>query len=348
MTVLLSDIYNYMNKVGTGSAGAFAPGSNLSLGNAAVGSSPIYNPNNVSSTYTIFGNRLGYNPFENTISMGDAQTYYNAGDFRNDIDPWMTFKFHPSSLIAADLYGDAVTYPSTYPRNIGQNGVQMNNTNVSDGAIDGTFTYASNSYTTWTSVAPSDSYKYPNTTNTSATICFWFKPTVQGTLRNFFWADVDAIGDVNPYRGWWFQYNTNNTVGFSRGDGTGAGAPDRRSFTGTATFDGSGNYWQFVSIMISKNENTITTGTNYMWAYVWNGRSYAWSNGATFLSGTGGAMAWSADSGIETTNCFAINPLGNTSAGMVMDIGHIYVFNGELTTTQVEYVREMTDNGYTN
>lgn len=344
MAISITNIYEILGKGGTGS-----PGDNLSLAHCVLGTPPSVNPNNVSATYNVVGNAWGYSPIgANTISMGNIQSYYNAGDFINNTNPRMYFKFAPTADIAADLYGDNISYPRTFPYNQSQLGVKMNNTNVTGGGILGTYTYAANSYTTWTSVAAGDSYKFPNAANNSATICFWFKPAVQASNRNFLWADADAVGDVNPYRGWWLQYNTGNTIGFSRGDGTGAASSDRYSWTGTAVFDGSGDFWQFAAVLVSNDENTVSTGTNYMWGYAYSSRTgtWSWTNGATYLSGTAGAMAWSGDSGTETTNCMIINPLGNTSAGLVMDIGHIYVFNGELTTTQVEYVRELTD-GYT-
>jgi hypothetical protein len=318
----------------------------MSLADCVIGTAPDVDPLGVDSTYNVVGNAWGYNPTgDNTISMGNISDW--STPFSNNSLPQMRFKFSPPADIAADLYGDNTSYPRTFPFNKGELGVKMNNNNVEDGGIAGTYTYGVDSYTTWTSVAVGDSYKFPSAGSNSATICFWFKPITPEVNSNFLWADADAIGDVNPYRGWWIQYNDTNTVGFSRGDGGGSAASDRYSFTSSATFDGSGDYWQFCAILVSYDENTITTGTNYVWAYVWNGRSYAWSNGATFLSGTGGAMTWSADSGTETTNCFIINPLATTSAGMTADLGHLYVFDGELSTTQVEYVRELTD-GYTN
>lgn len=340
MAISIANIYELLGKGGVPSVG-----DNLSLADCTIGTHPYYDPNNANAAYNLVGNAWGYAPQgDNTISMGNINTYQLAGYFTNNSSPAiMLFKFSPPADIAADLYGDNTSYPQTFPYNKGQLGVKMNNTNVSSGGIAGTYAYGVNSYTTWTSVAAGDSYKIPNAGSNSATICFWFKPVTPGTNRNFLWADADAVGDVNPYRGWWLQYNSNNTVGFSRGDGTGAASSDRYSFTGTATFDGSGDYWQFAAVTISNNSNTIGTSTNYMWAYVWNGLSYTWSNGTTYLSGTGGAMAWSADSGTETTNCFIINPLGNTSNGLQFDLGHLYIFNGVLSTTQVEYVRETTD-----
>ena len=342
MAIAISTIYERLGK-STPSAG-----DNLSLSRSIIGAPPSVDPNNVDSTYNTLGNAWGYSPVgDNTISMGTADDYYTIGGaFKNDQNPKMLFKFVPPSDVAADLYGDESAYSATFPFNKGQLGIKMNNTSVTGGPLLGTYSYAVNAYTTWTSVAAGTSYKVPNSSNNSATICMWIKPVTPGTNRNFIWADIDSIGDTNPYRGWWAQYNTNNTIGFNRGDGTGAASSDRYSFTGSATFDGSGDYWQFVAFLVSNNENTVATGTNYMWAYVWNGRSYAWSNGATYLSGSGGAMAWSSDSGTETTNCMANNPLGNTSTGLEYDMGHFYVFDGELSTTQVEYVRELTD-GYT-
>lgn len=350
MAISISNIYEMLGKGGTGS-----PGDNLSLADCIIGTTPAVDKSNLSAEYNKFGNSWGYNPTgDNTISMGNISSYYSAGDFGNgqaQAAP-VRFKFTPPSSIAADLIGDSTSYPRTFPYNIGQLGVKMNNTNVSAGGISGTYSYPVNGYTTWTSVAAGQSYKIPNAGGTSATIAFWFKPTVQGTLRNFFWSDIDAIGDVNPYRGWWLQFNTTGTVGFSRGDGTGAASTDRYSFTTNGVF--ASGYWQFCVIQISNNENTINVGTNFAWCYRYDTRtsSYGWVSGASFLSGAGGAMAYSGDSGTETTNCMAFNPLGNTSNGLVMDVGHVYIFNGELpynpfnSTEYQEYIRVMTD-GYT-
>ena len=338
--ISITNIYELLGKSGAGSVG-----DNMSLADCVIGTAPDVDPLSVDSAYNVVGNAWGYNPTgDNTISMGNISDW--STPFGNNSLPAMRFKFSPPADIAADLYGDNTSYPRTFPFNKGELGVKMNNTNVGDGGIAGTYEYASNSSTTWSSVASADSYKFPTGTMNSATICFWFKPITPGVTRNWMNGDADALGDQNPYRGWGWSYLTDNKIFFGRGDGDGAGSQDRRSFTSTAVFDGSGDYWQFAAIMISTDENTVSTGTNYFWGYVWNGRSYAWSNGASFTSGTGGSIAWSSDSGTETTNCMIFNINAGSSAGLEFDLGHFYVFDGELSTTQVEYIKDLTD-GYT-
>jgi hypothetical protein len=260
-------------------------------------------------------------------------------------DASMRFKFNPLSGIEADLMGDKAAFPRTFPYNKGVLGVQMNSSGVSAGSIPGTLAYGQSSYTTWTSVAPGDSYKIPNISGTSVTICVWFKPTAPATgARNWIWADMDALNDFSPYRGWWLAYSSVNQLEFNRGDGGGTTSGDRKSFFG-ATFDGSGTRWQFAAIIISNDSNVLSSSTNWMYAYKWNGSAYVWSNGATnsVSPGSGTAMAWSVDSGTETTNCMIINPSGPSNTGFIHELGHLYVFSGALSQTQVEYVRDMTD-----
>jgi len=326
-------------------SGAGTPGDNLSLGDITIGCPPTVDPNNVDSAYNLIGNAWGFNPTgDNTVSLGNISDYSALGGFQNNIG--MTFKFTPTANIAAELLGQDGNYANTFPYNKGQLGIKMNNTNVSSGGISGTYSYPVNGYTTWTSVAAGTVYKLPSASATTATIAFWFKPTIQGTNRNFLWSDHDAIGDVNPYRGWWFQLNTDGKIGFNRGDGTGAASSDRYSFATSAAF--ASGYWQFAAILINQSSNTVTSGTNYAYCYVYNTRTstWGWTNGASYVSGTGGAMAWSGDSGTETTNMMSFNPLGSTSNGLVMDVGHMYIFSGALSQTYIEYIVDVT-NGYT-
>lgn len=334
--ISIANIYELIGKGGTN-----VQGDNLSLRSSAIGLTPAVNPLNVSATYNKYGNSDPYSPVgPNMTSMGNISDWQST-DFD---DALMRFKFNPLAGIGAELMGDRTQFQRTFPNNLGTLGLRMNNTATSTGSVPGTYAYGASSYTTWTSVAVGDSYKLPNINGASSTICIWFKPTVNAANRNWIWADMDAVNDFNPYRGWWLTYNLSNKLEFSRGDGLGNTSGNRRSFIGNATFDGTGNYWQFVSIIISKDSNVATTTTNWMYAYVWNGTSYVWSNGGAVLvasPGGGGAMAWSADSGTETTNCMIINPsVGN---GLVHELGHMYIFDGALSQTQVEYVREMTD-----
>ena len=336
--ISIANIYELLGRGGTN-----VQGDNLSLRSSAIGLTPAVNPLNVSAEYNKYGNSNPYSPVgPNRTSMGNISDWQST-DFD---DANMRFKFNPLAGITAELMGDKTQFPRTFPYNLGALGVRMNNNSTSAGSFPGTFAYGASSHTTWTSVASGDSYKIPNVSNVSSTICVWFKPTVNAANRNWIWADMDAVNDFNPYRGWWLTYNNSNKIEFNRGDGLGGASGNRRSFIGSSTFNGTGNYWQFATIIISNNNNTATTSTNWMYAYVWNGSAYVWSNGASVLTaspGSGGAMAWSADSGLETTNCMIVNPSGPSGTGLVHELGHMYVFNSALTQTQAEYVREMTD-----
>lgn len=336
--ISIANIYELLGKGGTN-----VQGDNLSLRSSAIGLTPAVNILNVSASYNLYGNSNPYSPVgPNTTSMGNISDWQST-DFD---DASMRFKFNPLANITADLMGDKTQFPRTFPHNLGTLGVRMNNTATSAGSVTGTFQYGASSHTTWTSVAVGDSYKLPNLANVSATICIWFKPTTPAANRNWIWADMDAVNDFNPYRGWWLGYTPANKLEFNRGDGNGSSSGNRRSFVGSATFDGVNDRWQFVSIIISNNQNTATSSTNWMYAYVFNGTTHVWSNGASILTaspGTGGAMAWSADSGTETTNCMIINPSAPSGTGFIHELGHMYVFDSALTQTQVEYVREMTD-----
>lgn len=337
--ISISSIYETLGKGGTN-----VQGDNLSLRSTAIGTSPAVNPGNISATYNVYGNGDGFSPVgNNTTSMGNIYDWSSIGGGSDFNDNGLVFKFNPTANIEADLIGNSVDHPRTFPYNVGVLGIKMNNTNVTAGSVSGTLSYGASSYTTWTSVAPGTSFKVPNVSNTSMTICMWFKPTTPSTNRNFLHTDVPAINSFNPYRGVYLTYTTANKIDFSRGDGGGTASSDRRTFTSSATFNGTSGKWQFVTIIVSNNLDTAATTTNWMYSYIWNGSAYAWSNGATINSGTAVAMAFSADSGTETTNTMAINAAGSAGNGLVHELGHLYIFNRALSQTEAEYVREMTD-----
>jgi hypothetical protein len=44
-----------------------------------------------------------------------------------------------------------------------------------------------------------------------------------------------------------------------------------------------------------------------------------------------------------------INPSGNVGTGMVFNLGHMYMFGENMSFSQIQYVKDITDGGtYTN
>lgn len=164
-------------------------------------------------------------------------------------------------------------------------------------------------------------------------IAFWMRPNYRGNPASA--TDIigtnQPVGSLSAYRGYRFVYQTDRQLRVLRGDGDGTGAPDRRTFETSATLrDGEWNYiaWQGVF-----NSQTIGIAYNYFWT--WNPID-DWSNGATFLSGTGGNLAY------NNTDGMAISGHPN-SAYFNGDIGGIWVFNQSISTADINLLKDQTD-----
>ena len=342
----LSGLYATGNKNwGTGTQGPYSLGMGLAL------FTPGTDPTDPTSYYNNYAGNSDWisSPLTN-VSLKDIQTT-QAG-----LNTWgAQFKFNPllnnQDPYPGCYYGSVEDYPKSVPVWDGSNGLpQPSNpifvgTNVSNGT-DNVLTLGASSYATTTSVARGSSYKLPTSTANTAvfTLCVWIKPTVPGAARNWLWNDMDAVADYNPYRGIGCNMQTSGQIRWQRGDGGGTSSSDRYTFGTTATLPT--NQWAFVALQTANYTNTVSTTYNYAYCYVYDSRtaSWSWVNGASYISGTAVGMTYSGDSGTTTTQCMILNPSGNTSAGLVWELGHMYFLNQAIaSTTSVDYFREQTD-----
>lgn len=341
----LSALYTAGNKNwGAGTQGPYS----LAMGLALF--TPGTDPTDATSEYN---NYAGVNDWVSTpktnISLKDIQTVQaGLNTFGGQ------FKFNPllnDNVAAGCYYGSVEDYPKSVPVwDAATNPPAVGNpafyeTSVGDGDY-GARSFGASSYATTTSVARGSSYKLPTSTANTAvfTLCVWIKPTVPGAARNWLWNDMDGIGDTNPYRGIGCNMQTSGQIRWQRGDGGGNASSDRYTFGTTATLPTG--QWAFVALQTANYTNTVSTTYNYAYCYVYDSRtaSWGWTNGASYISGTGVGMTYSGDSGTTTTQCMILNPFGNTSAGLVYELGHMYFLNQAVnSTTSINFVREQTD-----
>ena len=189
-----------------------------------------------------------------------------------------------------------------------------------------------NDYGQFEDVAAGDAYKLGTTGN--MVIAFWCRPNYRGGPSG----NTDILGTNNPigtisqYRGYRFILQTDMQVRIQRGDGDGTGSQDRRTFeTSTALVEGE---WNFIAWQGAYNNQTMNTSNNYAW--VWNATN-GWQNGATFLGGSGGNLAYNATDPMTLSN--------HASGGRYYngDIGGIWCFNGTVGTTDIETLKDNTN-----
>ena len=173
----------------------------------------------------------------------------------------------------------------------------------------------------------SGSYKVPQQVNDQSVVfMFWVKVPSFGRSTTAIWCNSMPQGNGtgntgneawSPYNGFMCQVGNAGNLIFIRGDGTGTSSSDRRTFT--TTFQINANRWNFVVVRL--HSNSTSTGLNFNSAYCYklNGRSYSWSSGLSFTSGTGGAVKYNRRYGM------VISP-GTNSRYFSGSIGHFYTF----------------------
>lgn len=181
----------------------------------------------------------------------------------------------------------------------------------------------------------SGSYKIPEGNGyTSVLFAFWFKQPEYPTAYTALWCNGYPNGGQQfnsmwtPYSGFMFQVGPLGGMRLIYGDGSGAGSQDRRSFQLTTTYNE--NEWTFVCVRSNGFNTTTNTTTNFAYVYNNQGRGYGWSNGLSFLSGTGGVVRYM--SGTE----LIFNP-GHASRSLIeTQVGHFYMF-WEITGSGVSF-----------
>jgi hypothetical protein len=173
----------------------------------------------------------------------------------------------------------------------------------------------------------SGSYKVPqNVSDQSVLFMFWVKVADFPRANTAIWCNSMPQGNGSgttgneawsPYNGYMCEVSSNGSLIFTRGDGTGTSSTDRRTFT--TTFQLNENRWNFVAVRLHSNSQSTGLNFNSAYCYKLNGRSYSWSSGLGFTSGTGGAVKYNNRYGM------VISP-GTNTRYFTGSIGHFYTF----------------------
>ena len=279
------------------------------------------------------------------ISMGDLIGFYTWGDIFFQYNA--NLNSDPGGVVGSIYDG----YVNSIP--IGQAGIGVvylsptfSETNVSQGSIAYCRSLGASSRIGVATVNAGEQYKLPPSSSGDPWwMALWMKPTIPGAARNFMWNDMDAENDFNPYRGIGASMQTTGQIRWNRGDGGGTTSSDRYTFGTSATLP-SGE-WALVILQFigsGGNRNVISTSTNYAYCYVYNSRtgSWGWTNGASYISGTGVDIAISGPGGSTYTNNMWLNPSGTAGTGLVWEMGSMYWGKGSLASTY-DNIRYNTD-----
>lgn len=277
--------------------------SNVSLGQAKYGVNDI--------DITAYATS---NPAEVRMSYWQS---YDSMDLR--------FRFNTATT------NDNDTYDGEDTQNFGSDTTGV--TFTANGATDQTTFWAfdgNNDTGEFEDVNGGDAYKQ-GATGTMA-IAFWMRTSYRGGPPGSvdIIANNQPIGSISQYRGYRIVLMTDNQIRVVRGDGDGAGSQDRRSFGSNNTItDGE---WNFIVWQGVYNSTSVGVNNNYMW--IWNPTN-EWTNGVSFLSGTGGDLEY------NNTDAMVISP---APAGRYLngDIGGIWVFNQAMATADIELLKDNT------
>jgi hypothetical protein len=253
----------------------------------------------------------------NQVNMSYWQNY----DHMN-----MTFRFNSSVSLRNDTYDDEDT------ANFGTDtvGVAFTGTNTTDGASWKEFN-GSNAYGTFEAVNAGVAYKLGS--GTTAGVGFWVRPNGTPAGATEIMNTNGSIGSLSSYQGWRFLLQSDLQLRVLRGDGDGTGVGDRRTFETAASL--RRDIWNFVYWQGTDNSTTVGTSNNYFW--VWNAVD-GWNNGAGFLSGTGGSINY------DNTKSMTLSAATAGSRYFNGDFGGIWFFDQVMATSDIETLREQTDN----
>tara|TARA_R110001592_G_scaffold20044_3_gene81825 strand:+ start:231 stop:1442 length:1212 start_codon:yes stop_codon:yes gene_type:complete len=199
--------------------------------------------------------------------------------------------------------------------------------------------------------AGSGSYKIPGNSGDSQSVftAFWIKieqfpadpieTSIVGT--NMPGGSTRGNQAWSPYSGLLINTNRRGNIIVYRGDGTGAASSDRTTWR--STWGMQPNSWNFVCIRTHQVTSTVNNGINQMWVYKNAGRGYAWSSGASYVSGTGGRIKY-----MNPGEC-VFSP-GTNSGYFNGQIGHFYQFweissGAQVTDSDRETMAYVTDSG---
>ena len=241
----------------------------------------------------------------------------------------LQFRFNPSQTLTNDTYKDT---DGGYFGNA-SSGIAYNNNGATDNTNYWTFD-GTNDDGYFDAVTAGTGYKQgTGAIGGTTVIAFWMRPNYRGNPASVtdVLANNNPVGSLSAYRGYRFVYQTDRQLRVLRGDGDGTASFDRRTFETSATLrDGE---WNFIAWQGIYNSQTIGIAYNYFWT--WNPTD-DWSNGASFLSGTGGDLAY------NSTDKLVLSGHPN-SAYFNGDIGGIWVFNQSISTADINALKDNTD-----
>lgn len=269
--------------------------------------------------------RFGVNDIYNqSFATNNTQTNIKIDPFKSYDHLSMTFRYHPPN--------EYETYRDTSSTLLGA-GLSLTNNGTGTGDNTGVLAFdGSNDYSYFEGVGSGVAYKQNPSGYT--TICFWIKvEELPSANTNFLTTDATGLGNNSPYKGFHFNLRPDGQVRPVRGDGTGAGSGDRRSF-GT-NFTLQPGRWQLCAFILSNSVNTASSTTN--WAYTFYSGGQA--SGMSFLSGSGGSMSF--DSGSGSVDALYLS-MGQNSRYFNGQIGHAWVFAEALSEDNISTLHEST------
>jgi hypothetical protein len=281
-------------------------GSNYSLGQCKFGANDID-----------ISNYAAANP--SMVKM----SYWKNYDHDN-----LRFRFNPVTSLDRDTY--AATTTNGF--NAG-GGLSFNNNGATEGENWWDFDGGSNQ-AQFDTVNSGVGYKVaPSGTGV---IGFWIYPQDNSAGQTVVLGNDIPYGTLSAYRGYRLDITTAMKIRTLRGDGQGTASGDRRTFesSGTLTQDA----WNFVAWQGVYNSTTVSTSANYYWIYRLS--SNTWSNGGSFLSGTGGNLAYSSGDPLS------ISTSSNGGRYFQGSIGGIYAFNQSMLTADIEDLVANTKSTY--
>lgn len=251
-----------------------------------------------------------------------AMKYWQGYDHMN-----MQFRFNGNQTQNSDTYKD------TDSVKFGLNGAGIAYTNVGGNATGVAYEFdGSSAYGYFASVSSGVAYKVAAAG--TGVIAFWVFPQDNSAGQTAILGNDLPFGSVSSYRGIRFDITTANKIRVIRGDGTGTASSDRRTFESSGTLQQ--DVWNFVAFQTVYNSTSVGTTANYFWTH--NGS--AWSNGASFLSGTGGNTAYGSTDGMTLS--------GASNGGRYFQgaIGGIYAFDQQMATADIESLQGNTRGVY--
>ncbi len=165
-------------------------------------------------------------------------------------------------------------------------------------------------------------------------MCGWLYFGENGSGQTSILGNDIPIGGVRFYMGYRMDVTTSNFIRVLRGDGGGTSSSNRRTFQSAGSIEI--NNWNFVVWQGLDSSTNVSTTANYM--YIWNPLN-GWQAGASFLSGNGGALAYSEDP-------WTVSPMAAGAREWGGIYGGWYVFNQSQPSANMITLKDSTRGYY--